>query len=115
MPVAPAVASSLWAGRGGHWFAVDSVAEAIVSTSINGKGNIVIVSSLTSNGFRKIYLIMVRGDVRLKIKKTGSRRRIVINRDGGFRGRLRGIQQRVSHKSTHVSPFVSFSCHRALW
>lgn len=44
MPVAPAAVSSVWAGRGGHWFAVavggGSLTAAIVSTSITGKENI---------------------------------------------------------------------------
>merc|ERR1719245_628358 len=46
-------------------------------------------------------MVVAAGDVRLKIKKTGSRRRIEIHRGRGRRLRLRGIrQQRVSHKST---------------
>jgi hypothetical protein len=58
----------------------------------------------------------------LKIKKTGSRRRIAIHRDEGvfdvegfFAANNNNNNNNGSVTKAHVSPFVSFSCHRALW
>jgi hypothetical protein len=55
----------------------------------------------------------------LKIKKTGSGRRIAIHRDEGVFD-VEGFfannnNNNGSVTKAHVSPFVSFSCHRALW
>ena len=102
MPVAPAAASSVWAGRGGHWFVNDAAATggAILSTTFTA-GKREYRSMQVRQAWVLQIMVVAAGDVRLKIKKTGSRRRIDFHRGRGRRRRLRGIrQQRVSHKST---------------
>jgi len=98
------------AGRGGHWFVNAANGGAILSTTFTaGKRKY----RSMQVGFCKSIMVVAEGDVRLKIKKTGSGRRIAIHRGRGSSA-SRDSSSATGQSQKHMFPLF-YSCHRALW